>query len=440
MNQIPHIYIHVPFCSGKCLYCGFYSKIYNKNSVDRYLDALESEIKAAASTYNIQPKTIYMGGGTPSLLSTPQLKKIFQTLQRYINLDETTEWTLEGNPGTFTDEKISVIKEYGITRISLGAQSMDDKILKNMARRHTAEQTIQTVKQLQSSGIKNIGLDLISALPGVDSATWKRTLDEVIALNPQHISVYALSIDPNSILHEMQTNDINKLEPGCPHPEQRALASAKKTEQQPQSTINHQQSNSTDPLSTAETKLTAAGYHHYEVSNYAKPNHQSQHNTAIWQGADYIGFGPAAFSRVGLYRWENPIPEASPQCPAPNSQRKDRCSSEDPNPKTKLPAEVTGVPRRPSVCTHTLQPRGTPVTEAQDAAERFMFAFRLYDGINPHTFATKHGAAAKTLLPYWLKQLEALKQEGLVTCKQNVWSLTKNGRNYADTVAEYMLP
>lgn len=427
---LKHIYIHIPFCSGKCIYCGFYSELYETEKVDKYLDNLEQEIIKASETYSILPETLYMGGGTPSLLSTTQLNKLFDIIKKNIDINNVYEWTLEGNPATFTTDKISLLKKYGVNRISLGAQSMNNSILSDMERRHTAEDTKQTVHKLKASGFDNIGIDLIACLPGVTQEMWQHTLNEAIRLPLNHISIYALSIDPNSKLHQMQhnTTHANKMEPGCPHPEQQSSCSvgrtrpkqgssaiATRTKQPPQSPIN-QSTNQPSPiaptheqeqqaLTTAETKLTAAGYNHYEVSNYAKPNHQCWHNTAIWQGADYLGFGPSASSRVSLQRWTNP-----------RSGARDQRSEVG---GTKLEIE-------------TLAPE-------TDAAERFMFTFRLYDGVNPCTFAATHGSAAKALLPYWLKQLATLEQEGLAHCQTATWSLTKKGRNYADTVAERML-
>lgn len=377
MSTVRHIYLHVPFCSGKCSYCSFYSTPYDKNSIENYLDAIQREIKSTAARYNIQAETIYFGGGTPSLLPGNLLKKLLKSVSDNIGTDKLTEWTLEGNPGTITPEKADILREYGINRISLGAQSMNDSILALAERRHTAEDTKQTVRLLQSAGFDNIGLDLIACLPGATKKIWQQTLDEIIELNPQHISVYALSIEPGSKLYAKRK------------PKQKESAAACKEQ---------------TALAHAESKLEEAAFNHYEVSNYARKGFRCRHNTAVWLGADYIGFGPAAASRIGLERRTN-TPDLTQYC--------------------KL--------QPPPADRETLSPK-------TDAAERFMFCFRLYDGIKPTAFAEEHGLTAKQLLPFWLKQLGVLGKQGLVSNNNNNWSLTSKGRDFADTVAEKLLP
>jgi oxygen-independent coproporphyrinogen-3 oxidase len=377
MTTIKHIYIHIPFCSGKCSYCNFYSRLYDSESIERYLASLTREIKDAVAKHNIMPQTIYIGGGTPSILTAPQLKKLLQIVSSSFNTEQLAEWTLEGNPGTITTEKAELMQSFGVSRISMGAQSIDDAILAKIQRRHTAAETKQTVKVLRQSGFRNIGLDLIACLPGVNDNTWHKTLDETIALKPQHISVYALSLEPGSQLHRIH----------------KAGSWTRATFEQEQTA-----------LTAAETKLTAAGYNHYEVSNFAKDNFDCRHNSAVWQGADYIGFGPAAASRINLERRTNTA-DLQQYCDAPAT-----------------PAE-----------TEILSPQ-------TDAAERFIFTFRLYRGINPNTFAAQHGSSAEKLLPFWLNQLEHLKTENLISENNGSYSLTKTGRNFADTIAASLLP
>ena len=377
MTSIRHIYIHVPFCSGKCSYCSFYSIPYDQNAAENYLNSVRHEIESASSRYDIRPETIYFGGGTPSLLPPNLLEELLKTIRDNISTGKLSEWTIEGNPGTITSEKADLLRAYGINRISLGAQSMNNTILTLAERRHTAEETKQTIRHLQSAGFKNIGLDLIACLPGVTKEIWQQTLVETIELNPQHISVYALSISPGSKLYSICRNHKTKPVSFCK--EQTALA-------------------------YAESKLEEAGFNHYEVSNYAREGFQCRHNTAVWMGADYIGFGPAAASRIKLER-------------------------------------RTNTPNLTQYCKSQPQPADSEILTPQtDAAERFMFSFRLYDGINPTSFAEEHGRASKELLPFWLKQLETLRQQGLVSSNNNIWSLTSKGRNFADTAAEMLLP
>ncbi len=349
--------------------------------IDRYLSALEYELEVTAATTTIQPKTLYMGGGTPSILPPPQLDKLLTLIHKHMNLDALSEWTLEGNPGTFTEDKIAILQTYGVNRISLGAQSMDDSILVAIGRRHTALQTQQTVQTLQSAGFENIGLDLIACLPGVDPIGWQRTLDKTLELAPTHISVYALTAEPGSKLFQQVQRQENLL--ATDEDEQIAL-------------------------STAEATLATSGYPRYEISNYAQAGNRCRHNVAVWLGDDYVGFGPAASSRVGNQRRTNDADLAA-YC------------------------EAVAKNAPPPHISETLSPE-------TDATERFIFTFRIFEGIDPHAFAQKHGPTALRLLPYWMEKLSSMRNEGLVSQTDRNWALTPKGRPLADAVAECLLP
>ncbi|MBT3191206.1 MAG: radical SAM family heme chaperone HemW [Verrucomicrobia bacterium] len=381
MSAVQHVYVHVPFCSGKCVYCSFYSEPYDEVRATLYLNALQHELEATTPEHTIAAKTLYIGGGTPSLLSPDQLDRLFGLLRDQLDLTALKEWTIEGNPGSFTPERIAILRRHGITRISLGAQSMDDGVLAAMGRRHTAIQTQETVSALKNSGFSRIGLDLIACLPGVSNVMWRQTLEQAIALAPSHLSVYSLSAAPGSTLYERRLRGDSH--PATSDDEQYALAEA-------------------------TSQLEAAGYQHYEVSNYALPDHHCRHNVAVWQGEDYIGFGPAAASRVQRQRWIN-TPDLALYCQPLESG-------------SALPRSVDTL---------------TPQT---DAVERFMFSFRLCEGINPLTFSAQHGDAASKLLPVWMEKLAAMEQDGLVMQDRDRWRLTPHGLCFADTVAERLLP
>jgi len=381
MEHIEHIYVHIPFCSGKCVYCSFYSEPYNEMEANRFLTALRREIEVAASQYVIRPRTVYIGGGTPSLLASAQLRCLLEILGNSFDLADTTEYSVEANPGTLSPEKMEILAEHGVNRISIGAQSMDDGVLSRMSRRHSASETRDTVEALRAAGFDSIGLDLIACLPGVDDPMWKHTVEEAIALAPQHLSVYALSVECGSLLYEMQ----------------------QKRQWQPIGTEEERTA-----IAVAESQLTDAGYDRYEISNYAQADCECRHNTAVWEGADYIGFGPAASSRIGLER---------------------RTNQPDLELYSLFPARHPTPPRTEE----TISPR-------TDAIERFIFTFRLRTGVDPEAFANRYGAAAKRLLPAWLDQLTALENEGLVARHDNTWALTRKGIDFADTVAERLLP
>jgi oxygen-independent coproporphyrinogen-3 oxidase len=381
MHSLRHVYIHVPFCSGKCLYCNFYSTLHNQSLGERYLNALERELEKAIHDDSVQPESIYIGGGTPTLLPDQQLQRLLALVRNMFDLHRLVELTVEGNPNTFTDENVDILRRSGVTRVSVGVQSMDDNILSAIDRRHTVSDIHQALTLLRKGGIENIGIDLIACLPQVDVHMWEATLDAVIQLKTQHLSVYALSCEHGSKLHMLKQQ--NLWTPPTTEDEDEALELAKQ-------------------------KITMAGFQRYETSNYALPNRRCMHNEAIWNGDDYIGFGPSAASRRGLKRWANHA-DLSQYCDGALQGKAPPISSETVTPET-------------------------------DAAERFMFTFRLCNGVNPHDFASQHGQAAQKALPSWLEKLKQLQEQGFVAQNGEHWALTAVGQNFADTVAESLLP
>lgn len=373
MHCVRHIYVHVPFCKGKCYYCSFYSVRHDPQIADRYLATLQEELETASRQYRLEPITLYVGGGTPTCLLPSQLQRLLRTLAAHLPLNYLTEWTVEGSPDTLTPEIIAVLRDHGVTRVSIGTQSLDDSVLARIGRRHTTSQTEQTVQALQAARFDNIGLDLIACLPGATPNVWQKTLTMAAALNPDHLSVYTLSVAPGCRLHAQQ---------------QQGLWTPADAD-----TENH-------ALETAETLLAGHGYQRYEISNYANAGHTCHHNVAVWKGADYIGFGPAAASRIGRQRWTH----------------------------------------RVHVTHSSNQSIPEILSPEMDAAERFMFTLRLLEGVNPEHFAEQHGSGATVQLPRWLDQLEILAKEGLVKQHPRHWTLTPRGLRFADTVAECLLP
>lgn len=372
-----NLYLHIPFCSGKCLYCAFFSEPYAPVRADSYLEALDREMRGS-EYLPAAVETLYIGGGTPSTLSVPQWQRLTAMLHRQSDLSACREWTVEANPGTVSPALATHWRESGVNRISLGVQSMHDATLERIGRRHNAAQAADTVAVLRSSGFARIGLDLIAGLPGVSPAEWKNTLQRSLALAPDHVSVYACSVEPGSRLHRLQA--VGGFRPA----DEAAMAVA---------------------LETADVLLGHAGFEHYETSNHARPGQRCLHNVNIWLGADYIGFGPAAASRAGRQRWTN-------------TADLDAYSA------------ATGTPPRER---ETLSPE-------TDAAERLIFRFRLSDPVSIDDFAHRQGPAATKLLPYWQEQLEALASDGLLKREGNTWRTTPRGARFADIIAEALLP
>ena len=283
MTTIRHLYFHIPFCPKLCPYCSFYVEVGAKNKNREFLDALLREVDRAGEKYALRPETIYFGGGTPTSLHTDQLKHLLGGLRERLDLSALREWTVEANPATVREDKATLLREMGVTRVSLGVQSWDDALLKTLGRVHTAAQAERTYEVLRASGIPAINLDLMFAVPGQRPSQWRATLEKTIALRPDHISSYCLT-------YEEDTAYFQKLAGG-----------------------DFRQDEERDAQLFEETMdtLTAGGFAQYEISNYARcdaqsqTNRESQHNRAYWLGADYLGFGPGAFSTVGFSRWEN---------------------------------------------------------------------------------------------------------------------------------------
>lgn len=277
MAAIEHLYFHIPFCPKLCPYCCFYVEVGAKNKTRAFLDALLREVEVASREHELKPRTIYFGGGTPSSLLTDQLAYLFDGLRARLDLSELAEWDLEANPATIRSDKARVLRDGGVTRLSLGVQSWDDALLKTLGRVHTAAQAEKTFGILRDAGFDNLNIDLMFAVPGQTEAQWQTTLEKTIALGPEHVSSYCLT-------YEEDTDYFRKLTGG---------------------TFVQDDERDAQLFETTIATLTGAGFAHYEISNYARPDRESRHNLAYWQGANYLGFGPSAFSTVGLDRWEN---------------------------------------------------------------------------------------------------------------------------------------
>ena len=277
MTTIRHLYFHIPFCPKLCPYCSFFVEVGAKNKTRGFLDALLREVDVAGEKYALRPETIYFGGGTPTSLLTGQLELLLGGLRSRLDLSALREWTVEANPATVREDKARLLREMGVTRVSLGVQSWDDALLKTLGRVHNSAQAEQTYGVLRESGIPAINVDLMFAIPGQRPSQWRSTLAKTIALKPEHVSSYCLT-------YEEDTAYFRKLGAG---------------------EFRQDEERDAQLFEATMDRLTAAGFAHYEISNYARPGHESLHNRAYWLGADYLGFGPGAFSTAGPSRWEN---------------------------------------------------------------------------------------------------------------------------------------
>ncbi len=271
------IYIHIPFCVRKCLYCDFLSGPAEEETKSRYVDRLLEEISREAVKYaSYEVHTIFLGGGTPSILPASDIERILKAVASAFDEGKNREITIEVNPGTVTGEKLKAYREMGINRISMGLQSADNEELQQLGRIHTYEEFLDTYENAVKSGFNNINIDLMSAIPKQTLQSYQETLSKVLSLNPQpaHISAYSLIIEEGTPFYE-----------------------------------------NTPPLPDEETErelykitndiLCKAGYHRYEISNYAKNGHECAHNKVYWKRGDYVGFGIGAASLVGNVRFKN---------------------------------------------------------------------------------------------------------------------------------------
>ena len=263
------IYIHIPFCKQACNYCNFHFST-SLDLKEDLLKCLEKEIILRKNYLEgRQIQTIYFGGGTPSLLSTDEIKKLLQAIYSNFEVIENAEFTLEANPDDLTKEKLSELKNAGINRLSIGVQSFFDKELKWMNRSHDAIQAENCIRNAKEIGFDNITIDLIYGVPGLTNTEWKQNLEKAIELNIDHLSCYALTVEPKTALYHQIEKD--KLPP-----------------------LNEQQAAEQFEILMAFAKQT--GFEHYEISNFARDKKYSKHNTSYWKGNWYLGIGPSAHS------------------------------------------------------------------------------------------------------------------------------------------------
>jgi len=276
------VYIQVPFCQTKCTYCNFHTGVVARDRHQPYADAICREIVKAAVVPYSEADTVYFGGGTPSLLEPALLAKIIDALRGSLRT-ELTEVTLEADPETIAPEKAAAWVAAGFNRISLGSQSFDDRELKAAGRMHRRADIFNASGVLRAAGIHNISMDLIAGLPHQTADSWQKSVDELLAIRPEHVSVYMLEIDEGSRLGR------------------EALAGGTRYSAQAipdDDTI-------ADFYETARLRLAEAGYEHYEISNWGLPGHRSRHNLKYWHRDPYLGFGAGAHSFDGLIRWAN---------------------------------------------------------------------------------------------------------------------------------------
>jgi oxygen-independent coproporphyrinogen-3 oxidase len=271
------LYLHIPFCHRVCPYCSFYKHTPGDTPVGEFVDGLLEEARVRLADLGERPRTLYLGGGTPSMLSPTHLRKLFGGLEELVDPRALEEVTLEANPATFDVAKARLFRELGVTRVSLGIQSFTPHVLEKLGREHSAEEAAASVGILREAAIPEVNIDLMFAIPGQSEQDWRSTLETAIALGPDHISAYNLTYEEDTAFFEsLRRGEVSESED-----------------------VNARF------FLLADEILHGAGFEHYETSNYAKPGHRSSHNRGYWRGEDYLGLGPSAVSTVGGLRVTN---------------------------------------------------------------------------------------------------------------------------------------
>lgn len=272
------LYIHVPFCTKRCIYCDFFSNTEMKYK-EPYINAIIKEMEMRKAYIGDELlETIYFGGGTPSQLAATDLERIFAAIQQNFRVKEDAEITLEGNPDDMTPEYVRNLRSLPFNRVSMGVQSFKEEDLRFLNRRHNREQALQAVALCKENGIQNISIDLIYGLPGQTLEQWEANLEEAIRLDIPHISAYHLIYEEGTALYkQMQAGRVKQTEEDL----------------------------SVSLFSTLIYRLTEAGFLHYEISNFARPGYLSRHNSSYWTGKKYLGLGPSAHSYNGDNRQWN---------------------------------------------------------------------------------------------------------------------------------------
>lgn len=373
-NKELGIYIHIPFCKQKCYYCDFISYSDKCNQISNYIDSLIKEIEGFDFS-NYKVTSIYIGGGTPSYVDSKYIKQILTKLHKKVDFKE-VEITIEVNPGTVTRKKLQDYKEQGINRISIGLQSTKDRLLRQIGRIHTYQEFLEAYYLAKEVGFKNINVDLMLGLPNQTIQDLKESLNKIIELNPNHVSVYSLIVEEGTKIAKLLQE--GKIE--LPEEEQER-----------------------NMYWYVKNQLELNGYHHYEISNFAKEGKESRHNMNCWNQEEYIGFGVAAHSYINNVRFSNTsnIEEYIENMNDANYQKN-----------------------------VTIEEKQT----LEDKRNEFMMlGFRKLDGVNISKFKEKF---IENPIFLYRDKLNKLSAEGLIEIDLNHIKLTNKGLDFANLVFE----
>lgn len=363
-------YVHIPFCTQICYYCDF-SKVFIKNQpVDAYLEALIKEFES----YQINSlKTLYIGGGTPTAITAKQLDYLLSHLQQHLQLDQLEEFTIEANPGDLTEDKIAVLRQSAVNRISLGVQTFNDKQLKQIGRSHTEAQIYTTIASLKEAGFQNMSIDLIYALPGQTIQQVKENVAKALALDIPHLSLYSLILEHHTVF-------MNKMRRG--------------KLQLPTEDLE------AEMFEYIISEMEASGFEHYEISNFTKPGFESRHNLMYWNNDEYFGCGAGASGYLDGIRYRNRVPiQHYLKAVADGNAR--------------LSEEV--------------------LTKEEMMEEELFLGLRKKSGVSVSRFQEKFGLSFESRYGSVVRELQA---QGLLVKDKDFVRMTKKGLFLGDSVAE----
>lgn len=378
-NKELGIYIHIPFCKSKCYYCDFISYTNKCSQIEEYIQKVIEEMKQYdLSKYNVT--TIYIGGGTPSFIDGKYIKQLLEELKRKLLNNETKfkdiEITIEMNPGTISKEKLKQYQESGVNRISIGLQSTKDRLLRQIGRIHTYQEFLEAYYLAKEVGFKNINVDLMLGLPNQTIHDLKESLNKIIELNPNHISVYSLIVEEETKIAKLLQEGKIELP----------------TEEQERNMYWY-----------VKNQLELNGYHHYEISNFAKEGKESRHNMNCWNQEEYIGFGVAAHSYINNVRFSN----------------------------------ISNIEEYIENMNDANYQKNVTVEEKQTLEDKrnefMMLGFRKLDGVNISKFKEKF---IENPIFLYRDKLNKLSAEGLIEIDLNHIKLTNKGLDFANLVFE----
>jgi len=361
------MYIHIPFCHQICHYCDFNKVFFKNQPVDEYIEALGKELqymKEEGISFE-KLETVFIGGGTPTSLSAQQLERLLMIIRKYVHVDQLIEFTTEANPDELTTDKLAVLKAGGINRLSLGVQSFDEDLLKQIGRTHNPEDPVRVIQEARAIGFDNISIDLMYALPNHTIETWQHTLTKAFELNLEHFSGYSLIVEPKTVFYNL----MNKGKLPLPGEDIEA-----------------------EMLDMLIEQMEAHGYHQYEISNFAKPGKASVHNLLYWQNEEYAGVGAGAHGYLNGVRYSNIGPISH-----------------------YMKAVEEG--KRPILQTHT-------VTKTEAMEEEMFLGLRKVNGVSSAHFEEKFQCSLKEV---YGEELKLLIDRALLYEEDGYYKLTKVG-------------